>query len=113
MKQIIRIEDLDKIAGHFIIQVNADKPVRLTDRDIDLSFYLSKRVEFVMFGNTGKEDKTMIKSDLFGNTITVTRDKFVAVFNDYYEDAKDKRYHRLLYADELQVVFNYLLKRNY
>lgn len=102
MKQTITIEDLDKIAGKFILQLNSDKPIRLTDKNIDLDFYLHKRVKFIMFGNTGKEDKTMIKSDLFGNTTILTRDKFVEVFNHYYGEPTDKRYHRLLYADELK-----------
>lgn len=118
MKQTITEKDLDKIAGKFIIQIDADKPIRLTDFRMvseknTLEFYLYKRVRFVMFGCTDKGEKTMIESDLFGNTLSCTREEFVEKFNNYLGDSKGKRYHRLLYAEELQVVFDFMTKRNY
>lgn len=114
MKFTINEEDLNKIVGRFIIQINSDKPsFRLTDRDVDLSFYFAKRIKFVSFGGEG-----IIASDLYGNTHTKTIPSFIKVFNNYEyehmrEEEKGKRYHRLLYGEELELVFNFIRQRNY
>ena len=108
MKQTIREEDLDKIVGRFIIQIDTETPIRLTDRKIKVDFYLEKRVRFISFGGQG-----IVSCDLYGNSYTKTNEKFIEMFNEYLGDAKGARYHRLLYADELQVVFDFMLKQNY
>lgn len=108
MKQTITEKDLDKIVGRFILQLDIDKPTLLTDRGVDLEFYLIKRVNFIMFGGSG-----IIATDLFGNTMTRSKESFIEMFNDYLGDSKGLRYHRLLHSDELQLVFDFLKKRNY
>lgn len=99
---------MNKVVGKFILQLNVDSPVLLTDRGIDLEFYLIKRIKFVMLGGAG-----IIETDLFGNTMTHSKEKFIEMFNDYLGDSKGTRYHRLLYGAELDLVFDFLKKRNY
>lgn len=108
MKQTITKDDLRLIAGKFIIQLDSDKPVTLTEKNINLDFYLNKRIRFVSFGKEG-----IITSDLFGNTFNYSDDKFIEMFNEYLGDSKGKRYHRLLYNKELDLVFNFMKNRNY
>lgn len=108
MKQTITIKDLDLIAGKFILQLNSEEPIKLTDHKLDLEFYLVKRVNFIAYG-----DKGVISSDLFGNTHSHSKEDFVEMFNNYLGESKGTRYHRLLYAKELDVLFDWMKKRNY
>ena len=108
MKQTIAIDDLNLVAGKFILQLDCDKPIKLTDRQINLEFYLVKRVRFISYGEKG-----VIESDLFGNTLSYTKEDFVEKFNNYLGESKGKRYHRLLYSSELDIVFDWMKKRNY
>ena len=99
---------MNLVAGKFIIQLDTEKPVKLTDRQINLDFYLVKRVRFVMYGGKG-----VMESDLFGNTLSWTKEDFVDMFNNYLGESKGTRYHRLLYSAELDVLFDWMKKRNY
>lgn len=108
MKQTVTINDLDLITGKFIICLDADNPIKLTDHKVDKEFYLVKRVQFICYG-----DKGIILSDLFGNTYSMEKEKFVELFNHYVGEPIDSRYHRLLYSKELDIVFDYMKKRNY
>jgi len=108
MKQTIKEADLDKLAGRFIIQIDTDNPITLKDRGINLSFYLEKRIRFISYGKD-----CVISSDLYGNTFSYTKEKFVDMFNEYLGDSKGQRYHRLLYTEELDVLFDWMKRRNY
>ena len=108
MKQTITINDLDLIAGKFILQLNSENPIKLTDHKVDVEFYLVKRINFICYGGKG-----IMSSDLFGNTFSYSKEDFVEMFNNYLGDSKGTRCHRLLYAKELDVVFDWMKKRNY
>ena len=108
MKQTIIEKDLDKIVGRYILQLNVEDPILLTDIGIDLEFYLVKRVRFIMLGGKG-----IMETDLFGNTHSFTKEDFIEMFNDYLGNSKGTRYHRLLRSEELDLVFDFLKKRNY
>lgn len=113
MKLIITKNDLSKIIGRFIIQLNTgEKETQyLTDQNCNLDFYLSKRVYFITWG-INKD--CIIKCDLFGNSFEISTEKFLEVFNDYkFQDEFGKRYHRLLTSKELDIVFKFLKERNY
>lgn len=108
MKQTITKEDLKLIVGRFIVEINTDESaLKLTDK-VNLDFYLEKRVRWISYGGDG-----IIKSDLYGGSMTMTEDRFVEWFNDYIGNPKGKRFHRLLYSKELDVVFNFIKSRNY
>ena len=109
MKQTITKGDLNLIVGKFIIEINSDEPtLKLTDEKVNRNFYLEKRVRWISFGGDG-----IIKSDLYGGSMTMTEDRFVEYFNDYIGDSKSERFHRILYSKELDVVFDFIKSRNY
>lgn len=109
MKQTITKEDLNLIVGKFIIEINSEESsLKLTDEKVNLNFYLEKRVRWISFGGDG-----IIKSDLYGGSLTITEDRFVEWFNDYVGDSKGERFHRLLYSKELDIVFDFIKRRNY
>ncbi len=47
MKQTITEKDIDKLAGRFILELNSDEPIRLTDKKADLPFYFEKRISIL------------------------------------------------------------------
>lgn len=108
MKQTITIDELDLVAGKFVIQLNTENPIKLNNRGVDIEFYMEKRIRLISYGGKG-----IIESDLFGNTFSYTKKDFVDKFNNYLGESKGTRYHRLLYSAELDVVFNWMKKRNY
>lgn len=112
MKFIITKNDLSKIVGRFIIQLNTGEEIQyLTDQNCNLNFYLTKRIYFITWG-INKD--CIIKCDLFGNTIEKNTETFLEWFNDYkFQDESGKRYHRLLISKELDIVFKFLKERNY
>lgn len=112
MKLIITENDLSKIIGKFIIQLNSEDDIQyLTDQKCNLDFYLTKRIYFIAWGITNDH---IIKSDLFGNTFEISTKRFLEVFNEYkFNDESGKRYHRLLTSKELDIVFKFLKERNY
>ena len=113
MKLIITENDLPKIIGKFIIQLNTgEKEVQyLTDQNCNRDFYLIKRVCFITWGINNDH---IIKCDLFGNTFELSTERFLEVFNEYkFKDESGKRYHRLLTSEELDIVFKFLKERNY
>lgn len=112
MKLIITENDLSKIVGKFIIQLNSEDDIQyLTDQKCNLDFYLTKRIYFIAWGITNDH---IIKSDLFGNTFEISTKRFLEVFNEYkFNDESGKRYHRLLISKELDIVFKFLKERNY
>lgn len=112
MKLIITENDLSKIVGKFIIQLNSEDDIQyLTDQKCNLDFYLTKRIYFIAWGITNDH---IIKSDLFGNTFEISTKRFLEVFNEYkFNDESGKRYHRLLMSKELDIVFKFLKEKNY
>lgn len=108
MKQTITENDLVLLGGKFIIELNTEQPIELTDNKVNLDFYLIKRVNFISFNNGN-----VITSDLVGNTLTYSKEKFIEWFNDYLGESKGTRYHRLLYNKELDIVFDFIKNRNY
>ncbi len=109
MKQTITIEDISRLLGRFIIQVDTDKPVFLNEVKKDaLEFYIVKRVSFIC-----SHEGLILKSDLFGNTFGYTKEKFVEVFNEYLGDSKGQRYHRLLTQREMDIVSDFMKSRQY
>jgi len=109
MKQIITKHDLKLIVGKFIIEINSDEStLKLTDENVNIDFYLEKRVRWISFGGDG-----IIKSDLYGGSLTITEDRFVEWFNEYIGTTKGERFHRLLYSTELDIVFDFIKSRNY
>lgn len=113
MKLIITHNDLNKIVGKFIIQLNTgDNEVQyLTDYKCNLEFYLIKRIYFIAWGITKDH---IIKCDLFGNCYEMSTERFLEIFNEYkHSDESGKRYHRLLTSKELDIVFKFLKERNY
>lgn len=112
MKLIITENDLSKIVGKFIIQLNSEDDIQyLTDQKCNLDFYLTKRIYFIAWGITNDH---IIKSDLFGNTFEISTKRFLEVFNEYkFNDEYGKRYHRLLMSKELDIVFKFLKEKNY
>lgn len=112
MKLIITENDLSKIVGKFIIQLNSEDDIQyLTDQKCNLDFYLTKRIYFIAWGITNDH---IIKSDLFGNIFEISTKRFLEVFNEYkFNDESGKRYHRLLMSKELDIVFKFLKERNY
>ena len=112
MKLIITENDLSKIVGRFIIQLNTGEEIQyLTDKNCNIDFYLTKRIYFITWG-TSKD--CIIKCDLFGNTIEKNTKTFLEWFNEYkFNDESGKRYHRLLTSKELDIVFKFLKERNY
>ena len=111
MKLIITENDLPKIVGRFIIQLNSGDDIQyLTDQKCNLDFYLTKRIYFITCGVTNDH---IIKSDLFGNTFEISTKRFLEVFNEYkFNDESEKRYHRLLTSKELDIVFKFLKEKN-
>lgn len=112
MKLIITENDLSKIVGKFIIQLNSEDDIQyLTDQKCNLDFYLTKRIYFIAWGITNDH---IIKSDLFGNTFEISTKRFLEVFNEYkFNDESGKRYHRLLMSKELDIVFKFLKEKHY
>lgn len=109
MKQTITINDLNLITGKYVIEINSEEPeLKLTDKNVNLSFYLEKRVRWISYGDNG-----IIKSDLYGGSISTTKEEFIEWFNDYVGTSKGTRFHRLLYSTELDIVFDFIKKRNY
>ena len=116
MKLIITKNDLSKIIGRFIIQLNTgeNEVQYLTDKNCNLNFYFTKRIYFIHYGENG----TICKTDLYGYTFSYDIDKFLNIFNYYkYSHMEDKdidsRYHRLLTSEELDILFKFLKERNY
>lgn len=113
MKLIITQNDLNKIVGRFIIQLNTgDNEIQyLNDSTCNLDFYLTKRIYFISWGIN---IDSIIKSDLFGNSYELTIERFLEIFNDYkHSDKSGDRYHRLLTSKELDIVFKFLKEKNY
>lgn len=108
MKQTITEKDIERLVGKFIIEIDSDNPIRLNQKGVDLGFYFEKRIKFVAFSKDG-----VMLSSLYGNTIEHTTERFVSYFNDYLGEPKGRRFHRLLFHDELAILFKFLLERNY
>lgn len=107
MKQIITEDDIRRLEGRFIIQVNVDKPIYLNEIQKDyLPFFLEKRVNFIAIGRSNK----VISCDLYGGTLERTRKQFVEHFNNVSEG---KRFHRLLTQREMDVVNEFIKSRQY
>jgi len=112
MKQLITVGDLSKVLGRFVIEINSDKDnFKLTNKDVDLEFYFAKRIKFI--SKDEFKDNGIIVTDLYGFSYFFSPDNFVNWFNHYYNDAANNRYHRLLYSEELDLVFDFIKKRNY
>ena len=113
MKLIITKNDLPKIIGRFIIQLNSgeNEIQYLTNENCNLDFYLAKRIYFITWG-INKD--SIIECDLFGNSFELSTESFLEVFNEYkFKDESGKRYHRLLTSKELDIVFKFIKERNY
>ena len=96
MKLILTKNDIFKIIGRFVIQLNTgeNEVQYLTDQNCNLDFYLIKRIYFITWGIN---NDCIIKSDLFGNTIEKNTETFLEWFNDYkFQNESGKRYHSLL-----------------
>jgi len=108
MRQVITAADIPRLIGRYILQLNSDDNKCLTDKKVDVPFYLEKRISFVSYGMDG-----IVLIGLYGNNMAFTNEAFVEYFNNYLGDSKGTRFHRLLYTDELELVFKFIKSRNY
>jgi len=131
MKQVITAQDIKKLIGKFIIELNANDPIVLDDKDhkVNIPFYMEKRVDFITVvpynGRAEKSNepkKTIQVCSLYAESHAYTDEEFVNWFNDIKSDrvkesmpnAQDgERYHRLLFASELETLFRWMAKRHY
>lgn len=99
---IMKVTEADarKLSGKFIIQINKDDPDVTLDTTKNLDFFLEKRVSFVV----GR----MVTGLYYERRTFDTDEEFVSWFND-----NDKRFHRLLTAKELEVLFERFKRDNY
>jgi hypothetical protein len=115
MKQLITVEDISRLTGRFIIQVNTDNPVFLNEvKKESLPFYFEKRVKMVATSPYNRKDETKILVvGLYGDSCEYTKEKFVDYFNEYLGDSKGERFHRLLTQKEMDVVNGFIKSRQY
>jgi len=111
-KLILQTEkDLRRIQGKFILQINSHEPDK-TLQEFAWSFVKEKRLKIVV-GNGF--------ADLYGYyENSETFEKFKDMFNSYlYPHMIEKgktdggRFHRLLYADELDYLLEKIKQENY
>jgi hypothetical protein len=119
MKLTIQKEDLHRIWGKYIFQINAGEDWDLTKLMLEAKsnkgnpdFYFAKRIcQYFSIG------ETVYCADLYGNMYKYadTLDRFLELFNDYKlkSGAEKERYHRLLTSSELKTLFKFIKKRNY
>ncbi len=115
MKQTITLDDISRLTGRFIIQVDTDKPVFLNDvKKERLPFYFEKRVKMIAHGPYNRdEDSKILVVGLYGDSHDYTKEKFVEFFNEYLGDSKGQRYHRLLTQKEVSIVTEFIKSRQY
>ena len=131
----ITVEDLPKIWGRYIFQVNTEENIDLTKVSEsgvskNFGFWITKRVSqyfpFSYYDNvTNKIIRTVLCSDLFGNIYDMikTPENFVEYFNNYNvinnkgseneTNYTGTRYHRLLTSKELEIVFAKIKELNW
>lgn len=127
MKLTIQKEDLDKIWGKYIFQVDTHENWDLTKciREAKIkkqnhNFWFAKRIgQFFLL------ESRVYHTDLYGNMYKYADsvERFLELFNDYKiisnrgseheADQTGKRFHRLLTSSELKLVFKFIKKRNY
>jgi len=106
MKLTITEEDIRRLEGRFIIQVNHDDRIFLNEVKKDrLPFFMEKRVRFIARGGKG-----VISCDLYGGSYSRTLEDFVSMFNG---DTESDRFHRLLTQKEMDVVNEFMKSRQY
>jgi hypothetical protein len=115
MKQTITIDNINRLLGRFIIQVNSDGPVFLNEvKKEALPFYFEKRVKMVAESPYNRDEETKILIvGLYGDSREYTKEKFIEYFNEYIGDSKGERFHRLLTQKEVDVVNEFIKSRQY
>jgi len=118
MKMLINENDIKSIVGRFIVQLDSDNP------DIDITksptpeFWLEKRISLVTTIDKFKneyEGGICVAGLYYNHAKIMKKSEFVEYFNHYYDkdDARDKRFHRLLTSKELCWLFEQMKKNQY
>ena len=101
MRLIINKEDINKISGNFIIQLNnEDEQIDIT-KSTNLDFWFEKRISFVSY-----HKDTVDCNGLFYKHCSYQLDDFIEYFN-----GKNKRFCRLLNKKELELLMNFFVER--
>lgn len=121
MRQLITREDIEKIIGRWIVQLDSKNgDIDLTHSDND-GFWLEKRISFIgnLYGSDGhphvefkNKASLIIANGICYSHGVFTPEEFVEYFNNGH-NGKSERYHRLLTNKELDWLNEHLKKQNY
>lgn len=107
MQMKITENDVPDLIGKFIVQIDTTHP----DTEICSSwnFYSEKRIKLVTYDIN---NNLVLQGLYYCNKKFDSKEEFVEYFNNYINGSQ-KRFHRLLYSDELEYMFKQFQQKQY